>query len=115
MGLSFDSVTTFTPFQRVPDGQVCEGQTWTNAFTENNEGESNSRSQTFTIEAVNVSKTTALGTFNSFRVKLEESSNTLSIISTIWFDTVSGYDLIGKFSDTSGNDGGTLELIEKNL
>ncbi len=116
LGFNLETVTTYTPFQRVPVDQVCEGQTWTTAFTENeDDGSSNSRTQTYTIEAVNVSKTTAAGTFNTFRVNLEETSNTLDLVSTIWLDTVSGYDVLGKFSDTSGVAGGTLELVEKNF
>ncbi len=116
LGFNLENVTTYTPFQRVPVDQVCEGQTWTTAFTENVEGEmTNNRTQTYTIEAVNVSKTTAAGTFNTFRVNLEETSNTLDLVATLWFDTASGYDLLGEFRNTSGEAQGTLELIEKNF
>ncbi len=117
VGISgFDFVTTYTPFQRVPTGEVCEGQTWTTTYTEKEFGEpAVSKTQTYTIEAVNVSKTTKAGTFNTFRMKLVETSPSVNITAKTWFDIDSGYDVLGEFSDTVSGFDGTLELVEKNF
>jgi len=68
-------------------------------------------SETYTIEAVNVSKTTQAGTFNTFRVKIED----IEVGGTAWIDINSGYDVLTEFKSTSGEEGGSLELIEKNF
>ena len=109
-GFTFN--TSYTPFQRVPVDKVCEGQTWTTVYTEKEEGEvAVNHSKTYIIEAVNVSKTTAAGTFNTFRVKQED----VDVFGTSWIDIKSGYDVLSEFGDTSGNLEGTLELVEKNF
>jgi len=68
-------------------------------------------SETYTIEAVNVSKTTQAGTFNTFRVKIED----IEVGGTAWIDINSGHDVLTEFKSTSGEEGGSLELIEKNF
>jgi len=109
---SFTFNTTYSPFQRVMIDEVCEGQTWTTVYTEIKEGEpAISHSKTYIIEAINVSKTTAAGTFNTFRVKIED----IDVVGTAWFDIASGYDVLSEFTDLSGNMGFTLELTEKNF
>ena len=105
-------VTTYTPFQRLPIDKVCEGQTWTSVYTEKSDEEGIvNHSQSFTIEAVNVSKTTAAGTFNTFRLKSED----IGIGGTYWIDIDSGHTVFNEFSTTSGNISGSIELIEKNF
>ena len=68
-------------------------------------------SETYTIEAVNVSKTTQAGTFNTFRVKIED----IEVGGTAWIDINSSYGVLTEFKSTSGEEGGSLELIEKNF
>ncbi len=113
---SFTFNTTYTPFQRVAVDQVCEGQTWTTVYTEKESGEpAVSVTQTYTIEAVNVSKTSKAGTFNTFRVGLVDTRPSMNLVGKTWIDISSGYDVFSEFSDTSAGSDGTLELIETNF
>jgi hypothetical protein len=111
--LGITSVTTNTPYERVFADEVCEGQTLSSTFTETTTpgNETLQRSVNYIIEAVNVSKTTAAGTFNTFRVKTEESDT----VGTSWIDIATGVQVFGEFEDINNPaTAGTLELVEFN-
>ena len=112
MDITEDSGSIYTPFHRIPIDKVCEDQTWTTTYTEtDSDGEITQHSKIYTVEAVNVSKTTLAGTFNTFRIKEEDGAFT----GVSWIDIDSGYDVFSDFTDTNYAFTGTLELIEKSF
>ena len=79
--------TTFSPPRSAPINEVCEGQIFTQNYTETtvNPGGTDIEqvSTKNTIEAVNVQKSTPAGTFNTYQLKSEIEGGIL----TFWFDT----------------------------
>ena len=125
-----DTTTSLSPAQRFPIGQICEGQTWdssfafTSTYTSTIETlpdgnvtppESSDFSYSYSgnhiVEAVNVSKTTAAGTFNTFRFSGENGS----YIDTNWVDIASGVTVFSQTKSASSNSLiSSYEVIEMN-
>jgi len=100
------NTTTISPYERRAIDTVCEGQIWTQIYTETDGASIESITRTSTIEAVNVPKTTAAGTFNTFRLLEEDNIET----TTSWIDIATGALVFG---ETEGEDS-VVELIEIN-
>ena len=125
-----DTTTSLSPAQRFPIGQICEGQTWDSSFTftstytstietlpdgnvtpPESSDFSYSYSGNHIVEAVNVSKTTAAGTFNTFRFSGENGS----YIDTNWVDIASGVTVFSQTKSASSNSLiSSYEVIEMN-
>lgn len=111
--LGVTSVTTYTPYERQLINEVCEGQVLNSNYTETSTpgGEVVQRVGIFTVEAVNVPKTTAAGAFNTFRIKSEDSGT----VGTSWVDISTGVSVFSEFEETNDpTTASTLELIEIN-
>jgi hypothetical protein len=103
------TVLDYTPYQRIYIDEVCEGQTFNSTYTTSSPGGDIQHSEIYVIEAVNVSKTTAAGTFNTFRTFTEENEAK----GTAWIDTATGITVFLEFEGISSpSSSGTRELIE---
>ena len=107
-----ETETTYDPYFRRPVDRVCEGQVWDSTYTIIEEGEDPEQvSLNFTIEAVNVSRTTPAGTFNTFRVLGESGEST----GTVWIDIATGVEVFRQSQPVDDSSiSVTWELIEIN-
>jgi len=105
--------TTYSPSRRAPINEVCEGQIYTQNYTETRVslGETITEQVNVknTVEAVNVQKSAPAGTFNTFRVKSEGAGIDL----TTWVDTASSAIVIMEARNVDGDLIGTSSLIEQ--
>lgn len=105
--------TTYSPPRRAPINEVCEGQVFTQNYTQTQVSlggtDIENVSVKNTIEAVNVQKSAPAGTFNTFQVKSEDSELTL----TTWVDTASSTIVVMESRNADGDLLGTASLIEQ--
>ena len=115
-GIAFPTSTdviTYEPYIRSPINSVCEGDVGElPAYTETSQdGVEQNNSANYTIEAVNVPKTTAAGTFNTFRGVVDDGEGKV----TFWIDTATGVEVVKQIDVLSNpSQSVSIELIEIN-
>ena len=104
----------FNPYRRFPDGEVCEGQSWEDAYTDRRESvdyglqgaaQTNSLATKASIEGINIFKRVEAGEFNTYIVKLVDGSTE----QRFWVDIESGAEVYSEVS-LSGEIVNTSEL-----
>ena len=104
---------TYSPSRSAPFDKVCEGQIYTQKYTETTLSPGGTDTEIVdvknTVEAVNVEKSSPAGTFNTVQVKSEGPKITL----TTWVDIESSTIVIMESRNSDGDLLGTGTLISQ--